>query len=427
VSFFAYMGGDWPGYPPPQRVYAWVDSPESSPDGFTRLECVDADWADELPPRSSLAFPETATEAERRVSMMLWREPTRRRHEGRILEMRLSERTEAQPDVLHYMNLWSPPVPRSVELVRWPKPRSQAARRIAGLTDMGRENARPSEIREALEPASATPDAVAIYDVGQGSCSALIGDGVARAYFDVGGGALADAHTFPRNLTGICTTDNPPVVLSHWHFDHWSLARRFVGEGSGDQLLARTWIVPRQPQMRPTGATLLGLIRTNGRALVRDAGAPEMRVGAISLHPCTGKGLNNSGVAMVVHGPGGATVLLPGDARYKHIAGSPTQVTSLVAAHHGGHTGATAREVPVPDGLQAGRLVFSCGFSNSYGHPLERSLSAHRAWGSQPELRTSERGPLPDPQHIHLYWEQSQTEVQMGCGGTICSLAASRR
>lgn len=446
MSFFEYIGGDTRGYPPPNRVYAWVDAlPAATGEPFTRLDCVDADWADEQPRGFSLCEPRSAKDAERRVSMMLWREPapgSRERRtlemlwrnltsqrEGRILEMRLRDAGPGeQPDVFHYLNLWAPPIPRTVEAVHWPKPRSEQARRIAALTRIGPEDASEQEIREALEMAASDVDAVAVFDVGQGSCSALVAGDVVQLYFDVGGGALADAQTFPAKFTGICTTDRPPIVLSHWHFDHWSLAKRFAGQGPSGELLARTWIVPRQEQLRPAAATLLGLIRSHGHALIRSPGAPTMRMGAISLHSCVGRNMNDSGVAMVVRGGDGRTILLPGDARYKHIVDCPREVTSLVAAHHGGHTGAVASEIPLPDGRAAGRLVFSCGFENSYHHPLERSSSAHgKAWPGVRPMLTSERGKSESPEHIHLYWDQPQPSVGVGCGGSICSLAPSRR
>jgi hypothetical protein len=447
VSFFEYIGGDTPGYPPPKRVYAWVDAlPAATGESLTRLDCVDADWADDQPRTLSLCEPKFSPDVERRVSMMLWRERTTQsqgkrtlemlwlylssqQREGRIVEMRLRDaEPEEQPDVLHYLNLWAQPIPRVVQAVDWPKPRSEQAKRIAALTEMGPHDASEQEIRDVLKHVADKVDAVAVYDVGQGSCSALVADGVAQLYFDVGGGALADAKTFPTQFTGICTTARPPIVLSHWHFDHWSLVKRFAEQGPSGELLARKWIVPRQKQMRPTAATLLGLIRSNGGALIRPAGAPTIRVGAISLHSCIGRNMNDSGVAMVVHGRNGAAILLPGDARYKHIVDYPRHVTSLVAAHHGGHTGATASEIPLPDGQATGRVVFSCGFENSYHHPLERSLSAHgKAWPGVPPMLSSERGESQEPKHIHLYWDESQPSVAVGCGGGQCSLAASRR
>jgi hypothetical protein len=429
MSFFRYIGGDTPGYTPPRRVYAWVDAPSAGGGESTRLDCVNADWADEIGGEFSLSVPDRSGEAERQVSMMLWREPTGLGQEGQVLEMRLRD---AEPNedatVLHYLNLWGPPIPRVAEAVDWPGPHSERAEQIRELTLIEAEDSSDEEVHQVLAPAAEHVDAVAVYDVGQGSCSALIARDHPQLYFDIGGGAIADARTFPTNLTGLCTTANPPIVLSHWHFDHWALAKRFAEQGSARDLLESTWIVPRQKALRPTAATLLGLIRLHGRALIRGAGAPTLRAGAISLHSCVGASLNDSGMAMVVHGSDQAAILLPGDARYRYIVDCPEQVTSLVVAHHGGHTGATVAEFPRPDQTPAGRLVYSSGFKNSYRHPLKATVLDYTSvWPAQNQMLTAERGESPDPRHIHLYWDESDPPVQLGCRGHQCSLLPDRR
>jgi hypothetical protein len=426
MSFFDHRGGEPPDYPPPPRVYAWVDaSSEQTGDGYTRLDCLDADWADEREQMEGLLTnPEFADQAEPQVSMILWREETEEEREGQIVELLLrdSEPGEEEPSVLHFLSLTGAPIAREAVEVRWPD--QTEARRIAGVTDIGEEDAEEDEIRAALQRVGENVDAVAVYDVGQGACSALIVDEYPHLYFDMGGGALGDAATFPRNLSAICTTDMPPVVLSHWHYDHWSLAKRFGGD-----ILRSTWIVPRQSSLGPSAATLLGLIRQHGTALVRASGAPTLREGAVSLHDCTGKTLNDSGIAMVVWGPDERVISLPGDARYKYITDLPDELTSLVAAHHGGNTRAVAAEMPNPDGDLAGRLVYSCGPSNSYGHPLQRPVATHVEAGWHPcrQLSTGDRKLLSDPEHVHLYWDVNQPTVGVGCEAKACSLAPCRR
>src|SRR5580693_2107998 len=46
--------------------------------------------------------------------------------------------------------------------------------------------------------------------------------------------------TWPTAMTGFCFANSPPIVLSHWHYDHFSAANRFP--------IARTmsWIAPNQ-------------------------------------------------------------------------------------------------------------------------------------------------------------------------------------
>jgi beta-lactamase superfamily II metal-dependent hydrolase len=418
MSFFEHSGDERSPYGPPRRVYAWVDG-SSDATGYTRFDCVDANWAEESNLRPGLlANSEITDEAEQRVSMILARVGTTVQEEGRIVELLLDSPTGI--DALHFLNLTGPPLPTQAT-IRWPGRRE--AKRIARLTEIGDDVASEAEIEKVLSSVPGTIEAVAVYDVGQGSCSAPVAFDHPQLYFDVGGGALADTATFPTGFAGVCTKAGQPVVLSHWHFDHWSMAKRF-----GSDLLGSTWIVPRQDDFRPAAATLLGLIRRHGRALVRARGAATQRVGAISLHSCRGKTMNDSGIAMAVWGPADQAILLPGDARYRYIADAPDRVHSLVAAHHGGRTRATPKEVPEPTGSAASRLVYSCGDRNSYQHPLLKSVADHeQAWAQTPKLLTSDRRQGDPGEHVHLYFDDSHRDVGLVCNGVECSLTASRR
>jgi hypothetical protein len=74
-------------------------------------------------------------------------------------------------------------------------------------------------------------DFITVYDVGQGNLNALWeADGAARLYFDFGGGVTANKSTFPKKPGKLCFAEQPPVMLSHWDWDHWSSAGRFGAE-----------------------------------------------------------------------------------------------------------------------------------------------------------------------------------------------------
>ena len=424
MSFFEHLGGDRPDRAAPSRVYARVDGPSTrSADGYTRLDCLDAHWADEVGlGRGALCDPELTEEVEQRVSMMLVRTHTTQEDEGQLLELTLEEARAGEGTALHYINLTGPPIPQDVTAMN--SLSHGGARRIADITDIdGLRPASPDDLERAVIRASDAVDAVAVYDVGQGSCSALLKDGAPTLYFDVGGGALNNAATFPQGFDALCVTQSPTVVLSHWHYDHWSLAKRFDG-----QLLQSRWIVPRQGRPGFTASVLLGLIRKHGEALLWPETLAQTRWGAVAIHRCNGRSRNDSGIALIVHGPNNMQVVLPGDARYRYITALPRVTTSLVAAHHGGVTGAQESEIPRPDGERAGRLVYSCGDRNSYGHPMTASVVRHNhAWGQSSQLRTSDREQGRDHQHVHLYWDHNQPVSQLGCGGKMCSLEPCRR
>jgi hypothetical protein len=405
-----------------------VDAPaEETGDEFTRLECVDADWVDELgAPPGLLTQPDYAEEAEGRVSMILFRENLG--FEGAILELRLDESPEEDDVVHHYLTLTGEPVMQRVESIHWP--RREEAERIAATTRIGAEDAAESEVRDALSIVPAEVEAVAVYDVGQGSCSALIAHGAPVLYFDLGAGSLNGRGSRPSNLGRLCPSPHT-IVISHWHVDHWALAKQ-----GGTGLLERTWIVPRQP-LGAASATLLGLIRRHGRALVRSHD-PTLYEGAVSLHSCTGTSLNDSGQAMVVRDRrGGRPIVLPGDARYSRIEDLPREAHALVVAHHGGWTGARAEEIPAPELDDAGgpdpaaSLAYSFGYDNSYRHPSPESEREHTAagWGAVTQLRTGERTPVTsrDHEHSHLYWSSTAPPVRLRCGGAGCDLAPCKR
>ena len=130
----------------------------------------------------------------------------------------------AAPLAEQFHNLFQDPTERGVIDVR-PAASSESAmlKRLAGWQDV--EGAAPTDIEEVISRTEPV-DAVAVYDVGQGAATALLSRGVPTLYFDFGGSALGNWRSFPEPLNQFCMTANPPVVLSHWDWDHWSSALR---------------------------------------------------------------------------------------------------------------------------------------------------------------------------------------------------------
>jgi hypothetical protein len=60
----------------------------------------------------------------------------------------------------------------------------------------------------------------------QGASNAAVAAGVVWLYFDLGGAVNGNLGTFPPELRRFCFSTHPPVVLSHWDWDHWSSASR---------------------------------------------------------------------------------------------------------------------------------------------------------------------------------------------------------
>jgi beta-lactamase superfamily II metal-dependent hydrolase len=411
VSFFDDLGSDDPLPPLPTRVYARIDETSTDRvDQRTLFDVVDADWLDELGDQPGLLVdPEIELEARSHVSMLVIDEHTTRASEGRVAEIRLGpQHPEGAAD--HYQTLTSAAVRRRVESVNWKT--GSESRRLAAFGKLDAiDDASPQEIREALDVGGEV-SAVAVYDVGQGLCTAAIVDDCAAVFFDVGAGSDANASTFPSAFDRLCLCADPTVVLSHFHHDHWAAVGRFP------MLLSQTWIVPRQgPTLGFIHAVLAGAIRRCGRLLIWPRREDRLCGGnAIEVLRCGGKARNDSGLAMVVHGGNDdGKVLLPGDARYRHVNLMPHLARSLVVAHHGGRTNAQIQEVPKRDKSPAGRLVYSYGPCNTYEHPLPGPFRTHeQVWGPD-YLATADRALDGQLGHVHLYWDQQAPAVRASC------------
>ena len=261
---------------------------------------------------------------------------------------------------------------------------------------------------------------IVVLDVGQGAANALIDvKGAVVAYVDLGSGVLADRGTWPPALTDLCLVGSPPVILTHWHYDHFEAANRLP--------LARAlrWIAPVQPLGPGPQAAFAAAVSTT---LLTWIGPGPVRQGAIKLERCTGPSgnQNRTGIAVWVEGPAGEDpVLLPGDAGYRDIPGVRARdpITSLVVAHHGGFAPGTP---PTNPGLPESRAAFSFGLPNGYGHPLPASIKS--LTGSSFAIGYS-AAPLDDRRtvdrcgglgHIGLRWASSKRLTPLcTCGCTI--------
>jgi len=182
VSFFEYRGGDWPRTPPPRRVYGvgGCQPRKTVPTGSPGLSASTPIGPMSWPRGMSLAFPRSRRggRGSRLDDALAGADPTAPRGTDPANVADRGPSVDAPADVVHYMNLWAPPLARRAEYVQWPAPRSQLARRIAALTDIGPEDAttagdqghaRASRRHSRGRSRSTT--------WAQGACSALIDEG----------------------------------------------------------------------------------------------------------------------------------------------------------------------------------------------------------------------------------------------------------
>jgi hypothetical protein len=240
---------------------------------------------------------------------------------------------------------------------------------------------------------------------------------------------LRNAATFPSSLKKFCFTQKPPIILSHWDFDHWSSARRDPSS------LAMTWIAPRQA----VGPTHVALMTNLSQLLLIPSNFTAKWRGQLYLERCTGSGRNHSGLSLTISNTsndGGDKMLFPGDARYSCVPSFPPMrdYLSVVAPHHG----ADMRNHTVPTGncWPASRLVYSYGPGNSFNHPRCVTRRDHDSAGwhdpvlnsnaSHYEVReTANRVPGPLG-HVLLGWKQHYQTPSLPCRGTgaACQLRA---
>lgn len=245
---------------------------------------------------------------------------------------------------------------------------NKLARILAHATDLMPEVRPEDEIKQALPGSSI--EHIFVLDVGQGSANALVtSEGNVVSYVDLGAGVLADIGTWPPSMGGICLLYDPPVILTHWHYDHFHAANIYpAAQGM-------TWIAPLQTLGPGPQSAMASAIAAKNKLMVW-SGSGVLSTGTIDLERCTGpsSNQNRSGIVVWVLGSAGMDpILLPGDAGYSDI---PTlfagkAIAGFAAAHHGGR--APGRP-PAKPATGTPRVALSYGYSNSYRHPLATSL-----------------------------------------------------
>ena len=298
------------------------------------------------------------------------------------------------------------------------------ARKLSSAFSLDAYEVGKSDIENALTGHASGIEWIGVYDVGQGSANGLCDvSAMPRTYFDLGGGVLGNAHTFSPLLQNFCFTQNPPVLLSHWDWDHWSSGARFPAAGNMD------WIVPNQA-LGAVHATFAAGLAAKGKLRVWPNTLPSVSVGQLQIVRCQGKGRNHSGLAVEVAGPRGeAPILLGGDARYNVVPGAlNSSYTSVVVPHHGADM--RNRATPVCPRLPASRAAYSCGVNNSFGHP--RNVTERDHDGSGWDHQSRHKVPWIDRNtmalrpvslgHIGLTWGANHILPPQPCGGSLCSL-----
>jgi hypothetical protein len=337
---------------------------------------------------------------------------------------------EGEIGVVVYSNLYAPGTPASVADVQQVSERAAERLRRVVTTDHI-PDATEQEVDAALGKIRPIPWIVAL-DVGQGNAIGFCGAaGAVEVYFDLGGGVLANALTFPTALKTFCFSQDPPIILSHWDFDHWSSGPRDATS------LSQTWIAPRQ-SVGPTHVALMTTILVTGCLLLLPKTFSAKWRGQLYLERCTGSGRNHNGLALTVSekaSGAGQQMVFPGDARYTALPSFKVNgYLSAVAPHHGADM--RNNKVPISPNQSPSRLVYSCGARNTYGHPRPVTRANHDANGwKDPAItpglaayqvrETASRSPAMLG-HVLLGWKTHSQLPSVPCGSGNCQLQAQQ-
>ncbi len=245
---------------------------------------------------------------------------------------------------------------------------------------------------------------VAVYNVGQGLCTAVCDSQLKPVlYLDFGGGERRDSITYPLGSISLDLSNKPPIVLSHWHRDHWVSIRYFKDAYNC------MWIVPRQ-KLSPEAYKLGVELSDAGNLYVAYSDQNVDPIGTIFVAKGRDTHWHNNGIGLLVQlvktdEEGNDVVrryLIPGDNRYEHIETCYfNDLDWLVASHHGGVYFEGHHSCPnnIPRNEKDGRIVYSYGrhikfspYYNSHKHPSFVQDYINSGWNE--ELST------PDGTHI---------------------------
>ena len=372
--------------PAPRSVFARIDqveqrngtTPHESP--LVLLDCVDAEWLRKAAKSGSWTHlaDSTLEEGDRQVSVIATSEGKLKAAGAQLTEnsewfhLELSAPTHNNV-VEQFHNLFGAATPRSLTRAR--PVEALEGELLADFTGWhvfsGSET---FEIRRILSLVRHA-DTVAIYDVGHGAATALLQEGVPILYFDLGGSVMANRRSFPEPLERFCFSANPPIVLSHWDWDHWASA--ILDRNA----LECDWILPLQSRAGALGAVharfVARLMANANRIVWWDYSTPNIRVGLTGLTLVRAQGppsdRNESGLAARVEGRQGG-VLLPGDASLNYLRRQCHRLEHLMVPHHGGRTDLSF--VPTPVHQDTSHLIYSYGVGNLYRHPIDGTMRA---------------------------------------------------
>lgn len=218
---------------------------------------------------------------------------------------------------------------------------------------------------------------VVSFNVGQGNATGVFDkDFNPILYFDLGGGAYWNKHTYPTVKT-FPINGSPIIILSHWDFDHYESIKVNPSHYKGCKIIA-----PLQ-KTTPSIRKFATLISSHLYLIDKELGKGK-NFSFMKLFKCTGLKRNDSGLGILFDlkkDENISEILLPGDSQYFFIK-QRKEVDAICVSHHGGKL-YNKREFPTPKEKGNGYCVYSYGTENTYSHPKPETIQEHinRGWG----------------------------------------------
>lgn len=415
------------------RVYAAYEVPALTDDAMVFgdipaepvfLECIDTQWFHQVQTSPENGWLEVYANAPLSV-LELTRYPLpdlpSEASPGDIVwfEFGYSPASNAESDAITYTNLYST---GSAVKIAFHEPRPLNWIKSGPMGTNGWIVASPAYSKDANNYRAITnllsrtkgDGGIAIYDVGQGSCQAILDEeGLPSLYVDFDGGVLGNLNTFPKEYKNFCFSNNPGIILSHWDWDHWSSAYRFHGA------LNAEWIAPPVPQ-KPIQQAFAAHLFSLGKLHIWDEAPPyDIQLGCVRIERCTGKTVNDSGISVTITNTRrNINFLLPGDADYKHIpsVNDGVSFSGVCITHHGGKL----RSKVIPKAAYKSHSFCSVGSGNSYKHPFSQTIDAHINEGWMSPIPTGLIGRRPS--HIWVPWNDEPRPYIGACKGEICNI-----
>lgn len=232
---------------------------------------------------------------------------------------------------------------------------------------------------------------VIIYNVGQGLCSAVCdGSNHPYIYFDFGRGYWRNKCTYSSGMY-YDTTHNPPIILSHWHADHYILVN------DCKEALNCEWIVPGN--IKGPGIPKLYSELSARDNLVVITSDFNLIIGKIFVGTGNSDHKHNDGLSLLLEiesvddnkNNGIKRFLLTGDNRYDVLPSHALRdIDVLLATHHGGTYDDVCNATNIPINTRDGLIVYSYGkdeqfqpYNNSHKHPSYRLHYQNAGWRNE--------------------------------------------